>query len=670
MQKKDYASSGDWPRSLWCSLLLVGTLLVSLLLAGVLRLSGIAFAADGQSPSLRGAPAPGGEPPADPMPHQRIRVAQETPPEVGFAGGSKLVPGGKILLPVSLNPRGNSGIDRLQFTVRYDHEALNVVETITPLTSTVEEGITPDTVSIDMEYQDDLAEGQFTLVITKTDIPFHFQKSSPVAHVWIEAKALSELPSESLIPASVGVVNGTCRYWAGGVEATCSPLSSRLDVLTELEAFSPGPSDPTILGNTTVLTLSAATGYSHILWDIYGDGSVIYRRTTQPDENFRILETFFYTRTSQPGTPFIPAAVMYDVHNTAILTGTFDAGVVVQVPDPVLDVETPVYLDRTTDVTLTLHPELLRRTGAGGTEEEGVYEGVLWDFGDGTTEIRGPDEPFVLTHTYTRTGGYEIRTVAFLSRGGTYVYGTGMNLAATTVNVQPPAVALDLVGVDTPSINLGEDLQFQVTVTNFAYDPEKGGHLEVSFGDGSEPFVEPDIQPVGDMLEVMVPTHTYTQPGQYPVTARLVYEGMTRANEGVDSLNVTVRHVPVTLSMGVSDDRLRADSQSTTVITAYVETEQSGSLVAMEGQEVVFSLEPADLGTILNPSVTTGADGMARTELRSGQRKGWGTVTASAGDLEASDLVALVEYIYVPLIANSDTGEFQPIGPAAGRSGR
>jgi hypothetical protein len=45
-------------------------------------------------------------------------------------------------------------------------------------------------------------------------------------------------------------------------------------------------------------------------------------------------------------------------------------------------------------------------------------------------------------------------------------------------------------------------------------------------------------------------------------------------------------------------------------------------------------------------------------------------VTASAGDLEASDRVALVEYIYVPLIANSDTGEVQPIVPAAGRSGR
>ncbi|NJN67660.1 MAG: hypothetical protein HC884_13585 [Chloroflexaceae bacterium] len=624
------------PRSRPLSLLLVGLLLASIVLAGLLRLSGAAFAAASQTPD------------------QRIRVAQETPPEVGFAGGSKLVPGGKILLPISLNPRGNSGIEKLQFTVHYDHEALNVVETVTPLTSTVEEGITPDTSSIDVAYQDDPVEGQFTLVITKTDVPFHFQKSSPVVHVWIEARGLSELPDQGLIPASVGVVNGTCRYWSGGVEATCSPLSSRLDVLTELEAFSPGASDPTILGNTTVLTLSAATGYSHILWDIYGDGSVIYRKTTQPDENFRILETFFYTRTSQPGTPFIPVAVMYDKDDTAILTGTFDTGVVVQVPDPVLKVEAPVYLDRTIDVTLTLHPELLRRTGAGGTDEKGVYDGVQWDFGDGTTEVRGPDETLRMSHTYTRTGVYQVRTVAFLSRGGVYVYGAGMNLASANVDVKAPEVVLEPVGRDTPTLNLGEDIAFKVTVTNFAYRTEKGGHLEVSFGDGSAPYVETDIQPVGGILEVMVPTHTYTQVGQYPVTAQLVYDGLTRANEGTDSLNVTVRHVPVALSMGVWDDRLRADGLSTTVITAYVQAEQQGTLVAMEGQEVVFALEPADLGTIVNPRVTTGADGMAQTELRAGQKKGKAVVTASAGELEASDRVALVEYTYIPFITNSD----------------
>ncbi len=133
----------------------------------------------------------------------------------------------------------------------------------------------------------------------------------------------------------------------------------------------------------------------------------------------------------------------------------------------------------------------------------------IWDFGDGTTA-----SGLVATHSYDKPGKYTV-TFTATNKGST-------DMRTMTVDVIRPIVppSIASIGASATTVEAGTGISFN---SNVSGDPSR---CTWDFGDGS----------TGSGTS---PSHTYSAPGTYTVTATCRNEG------GVDTKTMTVTVVPV-----------------------------------------------------------------------------------------------------------------------------
>ncbi|WP_411136645.1 Ig-like domain repeat protein [Streptomyces sp. C10] len=268
--------------------------------------------------------------------------------------------------------------------------------------------------------------------------------------------------------------------------------------------------DPSVVGQPVAFTATvtplppgAGTPTGTVTFD-FGDGAT----ATAPVVDNKATATHTYTAT--PGTPRTVTAAYSGDANTAPSTGTethsvaqaATATTVTSSPDPSVVGQQVTFTATVTPVT----------PGAGAPSGT-----VVFDFGDGTTQVTAPlsGGRATVSHTYTSTTGSPHTVTATYGGNADFAPSSG----ADTQTVNAAGTTTTVTSSPDPSV-VGQQVTFTATVTPVA--PGAGtpsGTVMFDFGDGTAPAT---AQLSGSTATV---THTFTTRSGSPYTVTATYGG-------------------------------------------------------------------------------------------------------------------------------------------------
>lgn len=224
------------------------------------------------------------------------------------------------------------------------------------------------------------------------------------------------------------------------------------------------------------------------------------------------------------GTPQVSGAQATHTYQKSgnyrvILTVTDNSGTSCQntIDDLIVRVNNPPVAEAGTDKRGCVD-EAIPFDGSASYDPDGEIRRYIWDFGDGSPTV----ESVSPAHVYASPGTYTATLTVYDNSG-------------TTCNSDTDKIVV--VINEMPIAEAGEDIHTCNTTVTFdgsrSVDPD-GGKLSYhwDFGDGytgSGPR----------------PTHTYRQPGVYPVTLTVTDDSGTRCNNNFDNLTVFINQPPI-----------------------------------------------------------------------------------------------------------------------------
>jgi PKD repeat protein len=262
-------------------------------------------------------------------------------------------------------------------------------------------------------------------------------------------------------------------------------------------------------------------------------GTTPYERGVPADETvdveLRPVESGYlprtYTNVSPPATIDATLAIEAAANYTPVYdfpeivsndsTPAFDPGYVPIVPDLTATVANASVPD---DVTVGRQAVF---DASGSYSLVGSIDSYEWRFGDGTTATGA-----VVNHTYDSTGTY--RVTLEVTANGT----TANTTRTVTVSDRPPQAALSVV--DSP-VEVGQPATFDASGS---VDPERDiSEIRWQTGDG--------VRRTGQRI-----AHTYTAPGNYTVTVRVI-DGNGNDDTATRTIRVRERNDPPEPSLSV-----------------------------------------------------------------------------------------------------------------------
>lgn len=196
--------------------------------------------------------------------------------------------------------------------------------------------------------------------------------------------------------------------------------------------------------------------------------------------------------------------------------------------------EKPVYsCDALSAVTIS--KDTFKFTAKASAQGGAEIVGYKFDFGDGSDKFE--TDKNVVEHKYAKTGSYTAQVWALVKVDGKVQEVTGNNCKAKVkVSEEPVKPSFECTALDVEQLardkfkfTLTYSVEGKVTLSKIVYD----------FGDGTEPF----------HTDKTVVEHTYVTPGDYDVTARLLFNIDGQTKEDVCTAKVQVQPVdrpPVT----------------------------------------------------------------------------------------------------------------------------